>query len=200
MEVPGRVCLVGEHSDWASSYRRFNADIEKGKKEERAGEYFIILSLLSCFHLSSLSKFGQLCSLTYLIVILFPIAFPFPISLSLSLSTQGFCIISGVSGTLHAYVRSHPSRLIYRSAGDGHVLDIPMNPKVPFFSFFYSFFHTHSITPSHARLLTLTLSHSFTPSDISFQGPAERSGGWTVFQLHRRCGLPSSHTLPREGT
>lgn len=28
--VPGRVCLIGEHSDWAGGYRRINADIEKG--------------------------------------------------------------------------------------------------------------------------------------------------------------------------
>lgn len=28
--VPGRVCLFGEHSDWAGGYRRTNADIEKG--------------------------------------------------------------------------------------------------------------------------------------------------------------------------
>jgi UTP-glucose-1-phosphate uridylyltransferase/mevalonate kinase len=28
--VPGRICLVGEHSDWASGYRRINAGIEKG--------------------------------------------------------------------------------------------------------------------------------------------------------------------------
>jgi UTP-glucose-1-phosphate uridylyltransferase/mevalonate kinase len=28
--VPGRICLFGEHSDWAGSYRRINADIEKG--------------------------------------------------------------------------------------------------------------------------------------------------------------------------
>jgi UTP-glucose-1-phosphate uridylyltransferase/mevalonate kinase len=28
--VPGRICLFGEHSDWAGGYRRFNADIEKG--------------------------------------------------------------------------------------------------------------------------------------------------------------------------
>jgi UTP-glucose-1-phosphate uridylyltransferase/mevalonate kinase len=28
--VPGRVCLFGEHSDWAGGYRRINADIEKG--------------------------------------------------------------------------------------------------------------------------------------------------------------------------
>lgn len=28
--VPGRVCLFGEHSDWAGGYRRLNANIEKG--------------------------------------------------------------------------------------------------------------------------------------------------------------------------
>lgn len=28
--VPGRLCLFGEHSDWAGGYRRINAEIEKG--------------------------------------------------------------------------------------------------------------------------------------------------------------------------
>ena len=28
--VPGRLCLVGEHSDWAGGHRRQNSDIEKG--------------------------------------------------------------------------------------------------------------------------------------------------------------------------
>src|SRR5690606_1948581 len=28
--VPGRICLLGEHSDWAGGYRRINADVEKG--------------------------------------------------------------------------------------------------------------------------------------------------------------------------
>ena len=28
--VPGRICLIGEHSDWAGGYRRINAQIEKG--------------------------------------------------------------------------------------------------------------------------------------------------------------------------
>jgi UTP-glucose-1-phosphate uridylyltransferase/mevalonate kinase len=28
--VPGRICLVGEHSDWAGGHRRINAEIEKG--------------------------------------------------------------------------------------------------------------------------------------------------------------------------
>ena len=28
--VPGRVCLLGEHSDWAGGYRRMNAEIERG--------------------------------------------------------------------------------------------------------------------------------------------------------------------------
>ena len=28
--VPGRICLFGEHSDWAGGYRRTNAEVEKG--------------------------------------------------------------------------------------------------------------------------------------------------------------------------
>jgi len=28
--VPGRICLFGEHSDWAGGYRRINAELEKG--------------------------------------------------------------------------------------------------------------------------------------------------------------------------
>jgi UTP-glucose-1-phosphate uridylyltransferase len=28
--VPGRICLFGEHSDWAGGYRRLNAEVEKG--------------------------------------------------------------------------------------------------------------------------------------------------------------------------
>jgi len=28
--VPGRVCIFGEHSDWAGGYRRINPEIEKG--------------------------------------------------------------------------------------------------------------------------------------------------------------------------
>lgn len=28
--VPGRICLLGEHSDWAGGYRRINAQIEQG--------------------------------------------------------------------------------------------------------------------------------------------------------------------------
>ena len=29
--VPGRICLFGEHSDWAGGYRRVNVEIEKGR-------------------------------------------------------------------------------------------------------------------------------------------------------------------------
>ena len=28
--VPGRLCLLGEHSDWAATFRRQNSSIEKG--------------------------------------------------------------------------------------------------------------------------------------------------------------------------
>lgn len=29
--VPGRICLFGEHRDWAGGYRRINASLEKGE-------------------------------------------------------------------------------------------------------------------------------------------------------------------------
>lgn len=29
--MPGRICLFGEHSDWAGSYRRINSSVEKGR-------------------------------------------------------------------------------------------------------------------------------------------------------------------------
>lgn len=28
--IPGRICILGEHSDWAGGYRRINAQVEKG--------------------------------------------------------------------------------------------------------------------------------------------------------------------------
>ena len=28
--VPGRLCIMGEHSDWAGRYRTINNEIEKG--------------------------------------------------------------------------------------------------------------------------------------------------------------------------
>ena len=28
--VPGRICLLGEHTDWAGGYRRINANLERG--------------------------------------------------------------------------------------------------------------------------------------------------------------------------
>ena len=33
--VPGRICLFGEHSDWAGGYRRINADLEKKYSTQR---------------------------------------------------------------------------------------------------------------------------------------------------------------------
>jgi len=28
--VPGRICLFGEHTDWAGTYRRINAELGRG--------------------------------------------------------------------------------------------------------------------------------------------------------------------------
>ena len=50
--VPGRICLLGEHSDWAGGYRRTNAAVEKGSADSdraqgtlslRTGPFHLIL-------------------------------------------------------------------------------------------------------------------------------------------------------------
>jgi UTP-glucose-1-phosphate uridylyltransferase/galactokinase len=70
--VPGRICLFGEHSDWAGGYRRINAGIEKG-----------------------------------------------------------YTIIAGTNQGIHAEIKPHPSRLIFRPAlNDGtrpEPYDVPMD-------------------------------------------------------------------------
>lgn len=72
--VPGRICLFGEHSDWAGGYRRINADICKG-----------------------------------------------------------YTIITGTNQGVHAIVKPHPSKFIYRAASaDGTsevVYELPMESK-----------------------------------------------------------------------
>lgn len=70
--VPGRICLFGEHSDWAGGYRRINGEIEKG-----------------------------------------------------------YTIISGTNHGLHAEVKPHPTKLIFRSTvrdSDGrNLVELPMD-------------------------------------------------------------------------
>ncbi len=72
--VPGRICLFGEHSDWAGGYRRINADICKG-----------------------------------------------------------YTIITGTNQGVHAVVKPHPSRFIFRPSMDdgttGPVYELPMESK-----------------------------------------------------------------------
>jgi UTP-glucose-1-phosphate uridylyltransferase/mevalonate kinase len=71
--VPGRICLFGEHSDWAGGYRRMNAELAKG-----------------------------------------------------------FTIITGTNQGLHAEVRPHPTKLVFRSTlSDGRKegpFELPMEP------------------------------------------------------------------------
>lgn len=43
--IPGRFCVLGEHSDWASSYRNVNPDIEKG--------YAIVIGLKEGIYLNA---------------------------------------------------------------------------------------------------------------------------------------------------
>lgn len=60
--VPGRICLLGEHSDWAGGYRRINADIEKGYAiitGTNQGIYAEVDAHPNALVLSSVSPSGQ---------------------------------------------------------------------------------------------------------------------------------------------
>ena len=60
--VPGRICLVGEHSDWAGGYRRINAQIEKGYTlitGTDQGIYAEVSAHPTSLVLSSISEDGQ---------------------------------------------------------------------------------------------------------------------------------------------
>jgi len=66
LSVPGRVCLFGEHSDWAAGYRRMNGEIPKG-----------------------------------------------------------FAIIAGTNQAVHAEVRAHPSKFVFRAKLDDGIMQGP---------------------------------------------------------------------------
>jgi UTP-glucose-1-phosphate uridylyltransferase/mevalonate kinase len=60
--VPGRICLFGEHSDWAGGYRRINASIEKGYSlitGTDQGIYAEVSSHPTSLVLSSIAPDGQ---------------------------------------------------------------------------------------------------------------------------------------------
>lgn len=60
--VPGRICLMGEHSDWAGSYRRFNRDIVPGMclvSGTNQGLYARVTPHPSKLIVSSVDHFGR---------------------------------------------------------------------------------------------------------------------------------------------
>jgi galactokinase len=61
--VPGRICLFGEHSDWAGGYRRVDPSIEKGYTLICGTDQGIYASVQACagaLQLSSVSPQGEL--------------------------------------------------------------------------------------------------------------------------------------------
>ncbi|MBN1668394.1 MAG: hypothetical protein JW862_14970 [Anaerolineales bacterium] len=61
--VPGRICLFGEHSDWAGGYRRINPNIEKGYTlicGTDQGIYASVQAWSGALQLSSVSPQGEL--------------------------------------------------------------------------------------------------------------------------------------------
>jgi mevalonate kinase len=62
--VPGRICLFGEHSDWAGGHRRTNAEIEKGYtliSGTNQGIYAEVESHPTSLVLTSTSPEGEVC-------------------------------------------------------------------------------------------------------------------------------------------
>ncbi len=60
--IPGRICLFGEHSDWAGGYRRMNAEIEKGFAliaGTNQGIYAEVEEHPTALHLSSTTPDGE---------------------------------------------------------------------------------------------------------------------------------------------
>lgn len=60
--VPGRICLFGEHSDWAGGYRSINADIEKGYtliSGTDQGIYAEVNAHSTSLHLTSTTEDGE---------------------------------------------------------------------------------------------------------------------------------------------
>lgn len=60
--VPGRICLFGEHSDWAGGYRRVNPDIEKGYtliSGTEQGIYADVGALPHSLHLTATTVDGE---------------------------------------------------------------------------------------------------------------------------------------------
>ena len=50
--VPGRLCILGEHSDWAAGYRAINSEIEKGYAIVAGINLGIYLRAVSYTHLT----------------------------------------------------------------------------------------------------------------------------------------------------
>lgn len=43
--VPGRLCLFGEHSDWAEQYRQLNPDFKPGYAVDSTKPVLVVASL-----------------------------------------------------------------------------------------------------------------------------------------------------------
>ena len=91
--VPGRICLMGEHSDWAGSYRRFNRDISPGMclvSGTNQGLYARVSAHPSHLVVSGVDHFGRKSG---------PVEIPMEPSALLSCAQQGghFAYVAGVA-------------------------------------------------------------------------------------------------------
>ena len=91
--VPGRICLMGEHSDWAGSYRRFNKDIVPGMclvSGTNQGLYARVTPHPSHLIVSSVDHFGRRSG---------PVEIPMDPQALLAMAAEGghFSYVAGVA-------------------------------------------------------------------------------------------------------
>jgi len=114
--VPGRICLFGEHSDWAGGYRRINADIERGYTlicGTDQGIYAEVESHPNSLLLTSTTPHGEKIG---------PIEFPMDAQVLLDVAQEGgfWSYISGVA--YQALTNYHVRGLVI----DNYKTDLPI--------------------------------------------------------------------------
>lgn len=113
--VPGRICLMGEHSDWAGSYRRFNSKLLPGMclvSGTNQGLYARACRHPSKLIVTSIDQAGNTAG---------PIEFPMEPAALLSVAEAGghFSYVAGVAYQI--LVRYHVSGLVLHN----YLTDLP---------------------------------------------------------------------------
>jgi galactokinase len=101
--VPGRICLFGEHSDWAGGYRRISSAIEKGYTlicGTNQGIYAEVEPDPNALVLSSVTQEGQKVG---------PVEIPMELNMLLKVAQEGG-FWSYICGVAHQVLKNHRVR------------------------------------------------------------------------------------------